>query len=156
MPDESRSRAPVLLLAVAAALAPAEAAGQERAAPPDLLGCYAVSLGSWKPDIPLGGDTIYLVLPSRIELTDRAAQVGGWQIRQLMQPNERLRFASWAVEGDEVRLWWSNGFSGARVVLTRRGNLLAGEAETYWDFQRETQRATVDAEPVECAAEGAP
>lgn len=126
--------------------------GQDRADPREFLGCYALFVGSWTPDIPLGADTIYLTPPTLVRLTDRLAPGGrgGWEVRALMRPNDRLRFASWARVDEEMRLSWSNGFSGLRVSLTRRGATWVGDAESFWDFDREAQRAPVEALSVPC------
>ena len=54
-----------------------------------------------------------------------------------------------------MRLNWSSGFSGLRIALTRRGESFVGEAKSFWDFERETQRAAAEALPVGCPEYGA-
>ena len=133
------------------ALVPDALSAQERPDPREYVGCYALFLGPWEPALPIGADMVYLRPPTSIELTDRKTRGGaGWEIRPLTRPNPRFRFAEWSRVGNGIRLVWSSGFSGLRAALTRQGESFVGYAESFWDFERPTQRATIEALPVQC------
>ncbi len=76
----------------------------------------------------------------------------------LVEPANGSRYSvhgpgSWSTtNGRDLDIGWSTGFSGVTAHLETGddGATLKGEAETFWDFPREHQKAPVTGERVEC------
>lgn len=124
----------------------------------EMAGCYDLRLGEWSPPMALGGDTVFLQPPSRIELDTTMGTVRGGRVRGYgLQPAPGARpsvhrYAYWTVSDSlGVRLVWTNGLSGVRMLLQPQGNTLRGTAETFWDFDRPKQTTGAVASPVACS-----
>ena len=103
-------------------------------APPQFIGCYALTVGPWSR--PLRDSTHYVV-PSRVHLdTARAERGPGWKLTpniQYLGGSSMRGFPSWSAGGDSVVLTWTNGFTPTVVTLHVRDSLLVGDAVALTD-----------------------
>jgi hypothetical protein len=102
--------------------------------PPQLVGCYALTVGPWSP--PLRDSTHYAI-PARVRLdTARAERGPGWKLTPNIQyPGGRSMrgLPNWLAGGDSAVLTWSNGFTPTVVTLHVRDSSLVGEAVALSD-----------------------
>lgn len=120
--------------------------------------CYDLDLGPWEPHMELDADSIYVAPPPRI-LLDTIPRVGlgrptGYWLGAAPGALPSIhRFSSWTrMESDSIELVWTNGFSGFRAKLSTRSTPLVGIAQTFWDFGRPQQTASLTAAAVSCDA----
>lgn len=164
----SRTRYLVALIAAAASIAcgprePIEVA-PARVAPaplptwPDVVGCWEVRMGAWKPALMLGPDERIVTPPSRV-LIDSTIGTRPYERRNLLlRPapgaTPSVHSYSWWNMGraDSIQLRWTTGFSGVNMSLDHQGDTLRGIAETTWDFDRQAQTAEVTMWRVACDA----
>ena len=117
---------------------------QERVA-----GCYIVNLGTWRPELSIGRDTVYMYPPSRIQLqTDTGTTLweqGRWLVRPAPGvPRSVHRFSFFrALGSDSIEVLWSTGLSGVRMRLKNEAGTMTGLADAFWDFPRQRQVASV-------------
>jgi len=124
--------------------------------------CYTISRGPWSPVLDLGGDSVFSIPTRTIRFLGRKAD---WTrdpdspVEMLAIPANGSRMTihgtpSWmpSSDGHGIEIVWSTGFSGLtmRLQTADSGATLTGQAETFWDFPREVQRAPVQAKRVEC------
>ena len=147
---------PALLLLAASASATSAQEVPARAAA--IAGCYDLRLGEWSPPMSIGGDSVFLQPPSRIELATTKGTVRGGRVRGYAlhpAPGARRsvhRYAYWSVDDSvRIRLVWTNGLSGVRIMLRPHGDTLRGTAESFWDFERPTQTTGAVASRVMCS-----
>ena len=119
-------------------------------------GCYRLTLGPWEPDLDLGGEAIFVAMPSSIRLSDEIGREGFEKGRFLLRdlPGGRPGKGPpsyWRIEAkNEIVLVWTDGFTVVKAELSRGKNGLRGRAETHWDFPRPVQRRDVTATPMPC------
>ena len=116
-----------------------------------IAGCYEMSLSDWRPPLSLGDDAVFTTPPRTIELTSAAARWRGFQARPASGESRWLPFGFWEVTDERtVSITWTNGFSGIDAEVGPRGADLVGRAQSFWDFPRMTQWASVTATRVRC------
>lgn len=118
--------------------------------------CYEVHHETWAPAVALDADSILLGLPSRVRFTEEPPLRGLEGDRVLAVAPGAVpsvhSVRAWRVVGDSVRTVWTNGFSGVRGAFGLSGDTLAGEVQSFWDFERTRQSASARLEPVACEA----
>lgn len=129
----SRGTMAFFLALIASALHPAE--GQD-AAPPQIAGCYTVSIGLWSP--ALGRDEPLHAIPFDVRLdTVHAERGGGWRLSpniQYSRSNSVPGTPRWQILGDDVRLTWSHGVTlTIAQLIPVPGKGLVGEAVALSD-----------------------
>jgi hypothetical protein len=152
-----------LLLLVSAACTRGEALQQPRdALKTELIGCYAL----YTPAGKLLDSTFYNSSPlvrldsTPLGITARDTVPGVFRRLVRLDSNGRPidpdapRFRAWWADSltDSVRLSFSDGFSGAQVILAAsgRGDTLVGRIEEHWDFAPPNSRGRVRAIRVHC------
>ena len=125
--------------------------------PQSVAGCYALSIGKWSPPVALGEDSKDVAPPAVVRLLTTRGSGGiesmGMAVRPARGSAPSIHRASyWLFEKDRVVVVWTTGFSGLRMTLHPSPTGLQGEAESFWDFDRPTQRAHVDATRVGCGS----
>jgi hypothetical protein len=122
----------ILVLFLALFASALHRARAQDAAPSEIAGCYAVSIGLWSP--ALGRRASLHAIPSDVRLDTIPGERGrGWRLSPNIQypaSNAIRRVPRWQmVFGDDVRLTWSNGATLTIVQLTPvEGKGLVGEA----------------------------
>ena len=119
------------------------------------MGCFRVELQPWRPVIRLGNDTVYTTPPIRVEIRGDRVTDGLDRRGYLVRPAPGVvksvhTFAHVQARKDSVFLVWSNGFSGVTMALEARVDTLTGQAESFWDFDRQRQRAPARLVRVQC------
>ncbi len=125
---------------------------------PDVVGCWEVRMGAWRPALMLGPDERIVTPPSRI-LIDSTIGTRPYERRNLLlrpapgaTPSVH-RYSWWNMgRADSIQLRWTTGFSGVNMSLDHRGDTLSGIAQTTWDFDRQPQTADVTMWRVACDA----
>jgi len=125
--------------------------------------CYSLSRGPWKPRLELGIDTIYIRIPAMVRFdTRRVLDPFGEPddpIEMWLLPATGARYTvhgpgKWhsTVSGREVSVRLTTGFSGLTMSLVARdaGATLTGEARSFWDFGRKTQKASISGKRIAC------
>jgi hypothetical protein len=129
----------------------------EPGSPDALVGCYAVVVGAWQPPVELGRSAISLVPPAHIKLT-RVRGTRGWANRHfivvpILGATSQHQGIYWDVTPEhEVRVVFTNGFSGLTMSLRSTSAGLSGSATSFWDSGRPSQSASVTAKRVACAS----
>jgi hypothetical protein len=139
-------------------VAPARVAPTPLASWPDVVGCWEVRMGAWRPALMLGPDERIVTPPSRV-LIDSTIGTRPYERRNLLlrpapgaTPSVH-RYSWWNMgRADSIQLRWTTGFSGVNMSLDHRGDTLRGLAETTWDFDRQVQTADVTMWRVRCDA----
>lgn len=127
--------------------------------------CFHLQLGPWSPSLELGADTVFIQPPARVRFDTAVGTAGFERGRRLLRPARGSvpsvhRFGYWTVnDSGQVALLWTTGFSGLRMRLGAATiapfaatDTLRGTAQTFWDFERPTQIASVVAVPITCSA----
>jgi hypothetical protein len=87
-----------------------------------LAGCYTLDLGAWSRPF---SDSVFHKIPRTVSLDTSSADRGAWRIRPNI-PSPRGRrmpgTPKWSVNGDTVKLLWSDGFTPTIVTLARRAD----------------------------------
>ena len=143
----------VALLAASCASGP-PVADPKAAAP--FLGCYELTLGPWTPKVDLAGDEPFVAMPEAIRLTD-AIGTQGFERGQFLFLDlygggpRKGRHTYWRIEGrSDIVLVWTDGFTSIKAELSRRKDGFRGQAQTHWDFPRESQERNVTATSMTC------
>lgn len=124
--------------------------------PEAIQGCYELGALSWKPDVKLGEDEVFITPPQRIQLMVEPGSVGSEKNGYLVRPAPGLpksiyRASYWQSTGPRtIQIVFTTGFSGLSMNLELEGETLRGEAKTHWDFPRRKQTAQVNARKTEC------
>jgi hypothetical protein len=124
--------------------------------PKTIKGCYEFGELVWQPDLKLGEDAEFIRPPARIQLLDEHGSTGfeanGYLVRPAPGVDRSIHRAScWVPKGPKaIEIVWTTGFSGLTMNLELESDTLKGKAETFWDFTREHQTASVTAHKVEC------
>ncbi|HZO18034.1 MAG TPA: hypothetical protein VFB46_03530 [Gemmatimonadaceae bacterium] len=126
---------------------------------PDVVGCWELRMGAWRPTLALGNDERIVTPPSRV-LIDSTVGTRPYERRNLLvrpapgaTPSVH-RYSWWNMgQGDSIQLRWTTGFSGVNMSLSHEGDTLRGQAETTWDFDRQVQTADVVMWRVRCDAD---
>jgi hypothetical protein len=135
-------------------------AGAQELSPRDIMGCYDLHFGKWEPELTRRFDTLRHLPPPRIEFDTAFVGLGNSGSRsRIVRPApgskaSRHRFSGWEVVGDSIRVGWSTGYLGLRMVLAPAGEQLVGHAQTFSDAYREGDRdfrSEVRAQPVQCS-----
>jgi hypothetical protein len=129
----------------------------------DQLGCFRLLRGPYTPDLTWGGDEVFIEPPDLIELLDRPShETFARDNARMLRP---VRPASgrppaygewWPLEGEQVRLVWGDGFSGVGMTLRKDALGYHGTANTFWDFDRPSQMASVSLNRVNCGSAAEP
>ena len=161
-------------LIVAAAIAGAGATGIAHArltaqdASVELTGCHDVTLGPWvvetyarrlEPRPRKPGDHESERIPPRMEfagphdrwpaITRIATPDLGWSLR--------YEFMNGGIEGDSLRLVFSDGFTGMRASLYRSGDGWTGTARTFSDYiPHQINARPVTLSPADCESAAPP
>ncbi len=125
---------------------------------PDVVGCWELRMGAWRPALMLGPDERIVTPPSRI-LIDSTIGTRPYERRNLLlrpapgaTPSVH-RYSWWNMgRADSIQLRWTTGFSGVNMSLDHLGDTLRGVAQTTWDFDRQVQHADVTMWRVACDA----
>ena len=125
---------------------------------PDVVGCWELRMGAWRPALMLGPDERIVTPPSRV-LIDSTIGTRPYERRNLLlrpapgaTPSVH-RYSWWNMgRADSIQLRWTTGFSGVNMSLDHEGDTLRGVAETTWDFERQVQHADVTMWRVACDA----
>jgi hypothetical protein len=121
-----------------------------------IAGCYAIELGPWLPDMGQNrsNDGIFLIPPDEITLTTTSH--GDRSTHYVVRPALRVtpsvhKVMLWsATPPDTVEVIFSNGFSGFTVSVVPRGDILVGQAVSFWDFPRPSQKASAVLRRMSC------
>jgi hypothetical protein len=112
----------------------AAGAASQRVSRPTTPICYRLQADRWSP--PLGGDSVFHVVPAVIRLDTLPATHGGWRV----EPNNAFLNGAaaafpgtprWLVVADSIEIVWSNGYAVTTVRLgpersgVRRGTAVA-------------------------------
>ena len=109
------------------------------AAPPALVGCYALSVQKWPQNV------IFKTPPPRIELKAAPARAAsgkaaGFQVLPTSDGRSTFpRSGFWVPEANGVLITWTNGVSGLRMRLTTTRAGIPGTTEAYWDFKLDSE-----------------
>ncbi|MDO9105574.1 MAG: hypothetical protein Q7U57_11505 [Methylovulum sp.] len=121
------------------------------------VGCYEITLGPWLPDINLGKDEeIFITPPKKIELQKIIGksdfEKGKLSMRAVLGTRASIHQTSWweLKKKNKLYLVWSTGRSGLTMYLYPTESNLRGFAESFWDFNRGTQRSEVFARSIPC------
>lgn len=130
MNDQSR-----LLLTLSFATTLLMVRGWTQGSAPSAAGCYLVQVGAWNRR--LGEDTVFHAIPHRIVL-DTAATASPNARRlspNIAYPYPRVMrgLPYWTVDGNTLRLVWSDGFAPTIVTLKRSATGWRGTAEAKSD-----------------------
>jgi hypothetical protein len=126
--------------------------------PEAIQGCYELGALSWKPDLKIGEDEVFITPPQRIQLLAEPGSVGfeknGYLVRPAPGfPKSIHRASYWESTGPRtIEVVFTTGFSGLSMKLKVEGETLRGEAKTHWDFPRRKQSAQVNARKIECGS----
>jgi len=120
--------------------------------------CYAVVIGTWVPDLRLGADTIFLRAPPSVRFATVKYDehlildtLPSYRVEPApATPRLQSWIGYWVPAGDSVHVGWSNGFSGFGATLGVTADTLRGTASSHWDFDRETQTASITFIAVAC------
>jgi len=130
--------------------------------PENIQGCYELTLSAWRPNSNLGEDAVFVTPPHGIQLfAEKGTQ--GWESEgYVVKPAPGVepsihRGSYWLPKSSHsIEIVWTTGFSGLSMILSVEGTNLRGEAHSFWDFPRRTQKADVIASKVECRATADP
>jgi len=124
--------------------------------PEAIQGCYEIADLSWKPDLELGEDEVFITPPKRIQLLAEPGSVGleknGYLVRPAPGfPRSVHRASYWEATGpNTLQVVFTTGTSGLSMQLKIEGETLRGKAKTHWDFPRRGQTAQVIAHKTDC------
>ena len=120
-------------------------------------------LTPYLPGMHWGGDEVFIEPPELLELsgelsTEPLARESARTVRPLGPSSGHAHAYGewWPVEGGGIRLVWGSGFSGVEVLLAKVNIGYRGTAQTFWDFGRPSQTATVSMLPVSCGVAAEP
>lgn len=126
--------------------------------PETIQGCYDLGVLSWKPDLKLGEDEVFITPPQRIQLMSEHGSVGFEKNGYIVRPAPGIpgsihRASYWESTGPRtIEIVFTTGTSGLSMKLKVDGEALRGEAKTHWDFPRKEQTAQVNARKTQCEA----
>ena len=134
---------------------PATRSAPQLATPESVAGCYQLSLERWRPTLELGEDVAYITPPAVVRLSTTQGTAVFEEKGMLVRPANGIapsvhRASYWRLDGKTVLVVWTNGFSGLWMRLRPSSTGMEGEAESFWDFNRPTQRTHVEAKRVDC------
>jgi len=124
--------------------------------PEIVQGCYELTMSAWRPTEDIGEDAVFITPPHRIQLF---AEKGtkGWEAEGYIVkaapgvPPSIHRGSYWRPKkGQWIEIVWTTGFSGLVMGMKVEGDVLRGEAKSFWDFPRKQQKADVVARKVDC------
>lgn len=124
--------------------------------PETVQGCYELGALSWKPDLKLGEDEVFITPPQRIQILAERGSIGfernGYLVRAAPGfPKSIHRASYWEPTGPEtIEVVFTTGTSGLSMRLKVEGETLRGKAKTHWDFPRRDQAAQVIAHKADC------
>jgi hypothetical protein len=119
--------------------------------PEHIQGCYELTLSPWQPNLHISEDYEFIVQL----LAERGTQ--GWeQHGYIVKPAPGVppsihRGSYWLPKKEHwIEIVWTTGSSGLVMGLKVEGDVMRGEARSFWDFPRKTQKAAVVARKVDC------
>lgn len=124
--------------------------------PEAIQGCYEFGALSWKPDLKLGEDEVFITPPQRIRLLAEPGSVGFEKNGYLVRPAPGFppsvhRASYWEPTGpNTLEVVFTTGTSGLSMQLKVEGETLRGKAKTHWDFPRRGQTAQIIAQKTDC------
>jgi len=124
--------------------------------PENVQGCYELGTLTWRPDLKLGEDEVFIKPPHRIQiLTERGSKTfekNGYLVRPAPGiPPSIHRASYWVPTGpNAIEVVFTTGTSGLYMQLKVEGDTLKGKAKTHWDFLRRHQTAQVIARKIDC------
>jgi len=164
--DESRREAPrvgrpgsiteLRLKEAGYAAATASLAALERdvAALGKLAGCYEIRLGTWRPAVTLGADTVYITPPRSVVLDTIPAAApsrpSGYRVLPVLDTPGRDDARWFALSADSLRISWTTGLNGLTLHLKLENETVSGVATTFWNFDRRIQQSAVTGKRVAC------
>ena len=113
-----------------------------------LKGFWNIEIDKWQPSIDFGGDSIFVLAPSKIELVDKKygsnPKSPRWVIKMTKKSDSEIFDQSFyeSLGSDSVFIV-IRGYSGIKMSLKIDKDTLKGFAETFWDFPREVQKTKV-------------
>ena len=122
---------------------------------PDRLepGCYDVAMGAWEPHEENGGDSLFLALPSRVQVVEASDSGGTLIVPEAALPSVHT-YMSWNAAPDTtVVLSFSTGEVGVAATVSPLGEGWRGTAESVWDTHRPGQTASIALTNVPCGTE---
>ena len=135
----------ITALSISASVGPGAGSTQRRTQ------CYDIDLGAWAPRMKLGEDSALILPPRRISVAPN--ETGAWRpivefardVRAIEnRPGSKHHRGYWrTLPDDSAEVVFTTGFSGVRLSVHRVGANWRGVGETFWDFDRPTQRAQV-------------
>jgi len=118
--------------------------------PVALEGCYELQLGTWSPP-----PEEYMAPPARVELTavpgTSGLENGRTVVRGANGATNDYRWSWWQMDGKDVVMVFSTGFTGLRFELTQSGSTLRGRGETFLDYPGTTAFADITLNRIACA-----
>lgn len=127
--------------------------------PEAIQGCYELALSSWRPNLDLGEDTVFITPPHRIQLfaekERQASELGlEWYVVKAapgVKPSIHSHSYWIPKSSQSIKIvWTTTGLSGLAMYLKIDGSDLRGTAKTFWHFTRERQTADVVARKADC------
>jgi hypothetical protein len=124
--------------------------------PETIQGCYEIGALSWKPDLKLGEDEVFITPPQRIQILAERGSIGfeknGYLVRAAPGfPKSIHRASYWEPTGPKtIEVVFTTGTSGLSIRLKVEGETLRGKAKTHWDFLRRHQTAQVIGHKTDC------
>jgi hypothetical protein len=103
-------------------------------APANVVGCYHLTVDKWRPGV--GSDSAYHALPRFVVLDSTPLDDGDWRIIpniDFPHPRNFPAYPRWSVEGNQLELTWSNGFSVTSATLRPTANGWKGKARAKSD-----------------------
>jgi hypothetical protein len=124
--------------------------------PETVKGCYELTMSAWQPTVDIGKDEVFITPPHRIQLfAEKGKQ--GWEAEGYVVkaapgiPSSIHRGSYWLPKkGQTIEIVWTTGFSGLVMGMKVEGDVMRGEARSFWDFDRKQQKADVVARKVDC------
>jgi len=129
---------------------------QEVVKPENIQGCYELTLSPWRPNLRIGEDFKFITPPHRVQLFAERGTQGWEQDGYIVKPAPGVpssihRGSYWLPKKEHwIEILWTTGFSGLSMDLRVEGDVMRGEAKSFWDFPRQQQKADVVARKVDC------
>jgi hypothetical protein len=128
---------------------------QEVVKPENIQGCYELTLSPWRPSLRIGEDYEFITPPHRVQLLAERGTQGWEQDGYIVKPAPGVRpsihrGSYWRPQKESIEIVWTTGFSGLSMDLKVEGDVMRGEAKSFWDFPRREQKSDVVARKVDC------
>jgi hypothetical protein len=144
------------LLLVSLAVATFLEAQQNPVKPDAVQGCYELTISAWRPNLNIGEDKVFITPPHRIQLFaekgTRGWEAEGYIVKAAPGVTPSIHRGSYwrPKKAPWIEIVWTTGFSGLFMALKVENDEMRGEARSFWDFDREQQKADVVARKVDC------